>query len=34
MNTILKEKNFKYIPDTLLKAKKMRYFTKVMATIV
>ena len=34
MNTILTEKNFKYIPDTLLKAKEMRYFTKVMATIV
>ena len=34
MNTILKEKSFKYIPDALLKAKKMRYFTKVMATIV
>lgn len=34
MNTILKEKNFKYIPDTLLKAKEMRYFTKVMTTIV
>lgn len=34
MNTILKEKNFKYIPDALLKAKKMRYFTKVMASIV
>lgn len=34
MNTILTEKNFKYIPDTLLKAKEIRYFTKVMATIV
>ena len=34
MNTILTEKNFKYIPDTLLKANEIRYFTKVMATIV
>ena len=34
MNTILTEKNFKYIPDTLLKANEIRYFIKVMATIV
>ena len=34
MNTILTEKNFKYIPDTLLKANEIRYFTQVMATIV